>query len=157
MEFVALLLSLFAIVVSVASAVYSRQQARSGAALAAVETERRVEEVARATTDRERARHADVDVRLGAMETNSSYKLIVSNRGPHAASGVSLSFVRALSSGIVDGSFDAIAQHKFDLKPGDSESLRISPTFETARRYEVVVRWTDGAGTEELVRQITHP
>lgn len=155
-EIAALTISILAIIVSAASAGYSRQQARSGAALATIETERREEEVARAFANEEQRKCANVDVRLDALEANSSAKLIVSNQGPHPASEVSLSFVRALSAGPVDGALTEIAQRKFDLRAGESQSVRISPSNDTAQRYEIAVRWTDGAGGHDLVREINH-
>lgn len=56
----------------------------------------------------------------------------------------------------VDGAFGEIAQRHFDLRPGDSEVLRLSPDFDSAPRYEVVVRWTDLAGDHQQVRVINH-
>lgn len=151
-----MLISILAFIVSLASARYSRQQANSNAELATIEAERRAEEVERASAAVERARHADVDVRLAPPEANIDERLIVNNQGPDTAFRVSLSFVRALSTGGIDGAFKEIAQRSFDLRPGASESLRISPSFDTAKFYEVSVRWNDGAGDQELVRQINH-
>lgn len=156
MEFAALLISVLAFVVSVVSARYTRQQARSAAELATIEAQRRAEEVARATAAEEHAKHADVDVRLAPPEANSSGTLIVDNRGPAPASRVRVTFVRPLSAGTVDGAFEAIAQRRFDLRPGDCQSLRLSPDYDTAPSYEVAVHWTDNAGDHELLRAINH-
>ncbi len=156
MEIAALLISALALLVSAFSVRYSRQQSRSNAALARIEADRRAEEVTRATAAEERAKQADVDVRLAPLEANSTEVLIVSNGGPAPASEVTVSFIRALSSGSVDGALGEIARHHFDLRPGDSETLRLSPDFESAPRYEVAVRWTDLAGDHERVRVINH-
>lgn len=156
MEIAALLISALALIISVLSVRYSRQQSRSSGAIASIEADRRAEEVARATAAEKRAKHADVDIRLAAPEANSRDKLIVSNGGPAPASGVSVSFVRPLSAGGVDGAFQGITQRHFDLQPGDSELLRLSPDYDTAPRYEVAVRWTDLAGVHERVRVINH-
>lgn len=156
MEIVALLISALALIVSGLSVRYSRQQSRSGAAMASIEAARRAEEVARAAANEERAKHADVDVKLAPRVANSSDELIVCNKGPAPASEVSVSFVRPLSAGGVDSAFGGIAQRHFDLRPGDSEVLRLSADFDTAPRYEVAVYWTDPAGDHELVREINH-
>lgn len=156
MEIAALLISALALLVSAFSVRYSRQQSRSNAALARIEADRRAEEVARATATQERAKQADVDVRLAALEANSTEVLIVSNGGPAPASEVSVSCIRPLSAGGVDGAFGEIAQRHFDLRPGESEVLRLSPDFDSAPRYEVAVRWTDLAGDHQQVRVINH-
>lgn len=156
MEVVALLISVLALIVSIFSARYSRQQSRSSAALASIEADRRADEMTRAAATEKHAKHADVDVRLAAPEANSSDHLIVDNRGPALASGVAVSFVRALSAGVVDGAFERLAQRRFDLRSGDSELLRLSPSYDTATRYEIAVRWTDAAGDQERVRVIDH-
>lgn len=109
MEIVALLISALALIVSGLSARYSRQQSRSNTALASIEADRRAEEVARAAATEERARQADVDVRLAPSEANSRAELIVNNGGPAPASEVSVSFIRPRSAGGVDGAFQGIA------------------------------------------------
>lgn len=156
MEIAAFLISILALIVSALAARYSRQQASSTSALATIEAEGRADEVEHNTAVQERAKHADVDVRLAPPEANSSERLIVNNQGPATASGVSLSFVRARSAGGIDGSFEGMAHRSFELRPGDSESLRLSQDYGAAPQYEVALRWTDGAGDHERVRLINH-
>lgn len=104
----------------------------------------------------ERARRADVDVQLAPGERNTRERLLVTNRGPAPATGVSVEFVRPLSAGMPDGAYQAIAQRRFDLYPGDTQHFLLTPDGDTAPRYEISLRWTDAAGDHERGRVIHH-
>lgn len=156
MQIAALVISLFALVVSGFSVWYARSQSQSNKTVAMIEADRRAEEVRHAEARAEAARHAEVEVRLAPPEGNSAETLVVTNRGPANATSVSLSFVRPLSAGGIDGAFEAISRRTFELRPGRSERLRLAPDYDTAPQYEVALRWSDGAGMHETTSVINH-
>jgi hypothetical protein len=119
--------------------------------------DRRAEELADRFTREQRMSHADVDVKLAPRERNAVARLLLSNAGPAAASNVSISFVRPLSGdGGRDGAFDLLEPQRFELAPGGSQHLALSPDGEIPSRYEVAVQWTDPAGEHERLRVISH-
>lgn len=157
MELLAVVISCVALGVSVLAAWWTRAQAHSAREMAAIERERRGEEVAAQVQAQAEARRAAVTVRLSPPERNAGRQLLLSNAGPAEAHEVGVRFVRPLSGdGGRDGAFDAIEAQSLTLARGEGRRLRLTHDSDTATRYEVRLSWRDLTGEHSELVVIDH-
>lgn len=146
---VALLVSVIAVLISLASAWFTRQQAKATAVLAANDSKRRQEEeeasrrqaieIAELRTEEQRAR-LDVFAERGP----SHYKLRVKNVGRHTARKVAAVFLDSVDA--LPRPEDFQSPRTFgDLTPGASSAVPIVDV-RGSHNYRIQLSWRDGEG-----------
>lgn len=149
MAVAALVVSVIALAVAIASAWFTHRQADANERLARIEEERRAEE----RSDRAESERL---LRLAVLELyaerHPDRRLFVRNVGRGTAENVMVEIVASLGGGELPQLLTSLAADR--LLPGGTASAKVVSSKESARRVECRVTWTDGAEGRRDERQV---